>query len=136
MEKLNREEIYINLQGKSEEELTELEQITGLSNLHHWNYIHFDTYNNYNGWILYDYLTTVKNKQEVTIQQLKEILQPMENKEFDLKGYSVEVDNEEQAKQLQELAFKQGFIWFSGEHLRHIEKKYFNFNADNYNLLY
>ena len=74
--KLTRENIYINLQSKSKEELTELEQITGLSNLHHWNYIHFDTYNNYNGWILYDYLTTVKNKQEVTIQQLKEILQP------------------------------------------------------------
>ena len=36
--KLTRENIYINLQGKSKEELTELEQITGLFNLHQWNY--------------------------------------------------------------------------------------------------
>lgn len=35
--------------------------------------------------------------------------------EFDLMGYSVLVDNPEQARKLQEYAFKQGFVWMSGE---------------------
>lgn len=34
--------------------------------------------------------------------------------EFDLMGYSVLVDNEDQARKLQEYAFKQGFEWNSG----------------------
>ena len=65
MKKLTRENIYINLQGKSKDELTELEQITGLYNLNHWNYIHFNTYNNCNTWRTFDYLTTIKNKHEI-----------------------------------------------------------------------
>lgn len=35
--------------------------------------------------------------------------------DFDLMGYSVLVDNPEQARKLQEYAFKQGFVWMSGE---------------------
>mgnify|MGYP003500868420 CR=1 FL=1 len=85
MEKLNKEDIYVPLEGKSKVELAELEQITCLSNLRHWNYIHFDTDDNYNKWDVFDYLTSIKNKAEVTIQQLKEILQPMETKEEQLR---------------------------------------------------
>src|SRR5690606_27035913 len=66
------------------------------------------------------------NKIPVTIQQLKEILQPMEI--VNLMGYSVLVDNTEQAMKLQEIAIKQGFEWEHGdEKIRHLDEKSFQF---------
>lgn len=147
MEKLNKENIYINLQGKSEEELTGInnildyfKQVKRRDNITEYfnecydcfNYLHF--YNN--EWLADTDFFYLKEKQEVTIQQLKEILQPMDNKEFDLKGYSVEVDNEMQAKQLQEYAFKQGFKWRDGEKVCLLDRKFFNFNVFNENMIH
>ena len=46
----------------------------------------------------------------------------------DLMGYSVLVDNEEQARKLQEIAIEQGFAWRLGhEKIRYLEKKSFQF---------
>lgn len=142
--KLTKENIYINLQGKSKEELTELYHFlksigekqyrTSLRGFLE-NYKNYETYNFDRTWTFGWYVNS-KNKQEVTIQQLKEILQPMGNKEFDLKGYSVEVDNKEQAKQLQEYAFKQDFKWSDGKTVCLVDKKFFNFNAFNENRIH
>lgn len=139
---MKKEDIYINLQGKSKEELTELYWLFKNNNEELYRdsldlFLEYpkcyESFNfNDNEWCG-NTNEKVKNKKEVTIQQLKEILQPMENKEFDLKGYSVEVDNEEQAKQLQELAFKQGFEWYNGKTLQRLNAKFLNFNAFNEN---
>lgn len=82
---MKKEDVYIDLRGKSKEELTEfynflesvgekmydsLEKI--LEYYKKWNI--FSVKNDY--WIL----SNEKYKQEVTIEQLKEILQPMETK--------------------------------------------------------
>lgn len=93
--KLTRENIYINLQGKSKEELTELYWLLKNNNE--------DILNNNIDYFIECYLNTrlvsynfhfcceswscatlqsTENKTEVTIQQLKEILQPMESTEF------------------------------------------------------
>lgn len=46
----------------------------------------------------------------------------------DLMGYSVLVDNEEQARKLQEIAIEQGFNWrYGNEKIRHLEEKSFQF---------
>lgn len=45
-----------------------------------------------------------------------------------LMGYSVLVDNTEQARKLQEIAIKQGFEWEHGdEKIRHLDEKSFQF---------
>ena len=85
--KLTRGNIYVPLEGKSEEELTDLynflesvgEKIydsleSGLRDI--WRYKCYEFYEG--TWCL----SNDTNKQEVTIQQLKEILQPMENTKF------------------------------------------------------
>lgn len=46
----------------------------------------------------------------------------------DLMGYSVEVDNEEQARKLQEIAIEQGFKWSYGDQkIRNLDEKFFQF---------
>lgn len=93
--KLTKENVYINLQGKTKEELTELYWLLKDSDEKMYRneledfllykddktyFLDFD----YNDWGSADsdiYIT----KTEVTIEQLKEILQPMENKEEQLR---------------------------------------------------
>lgn len=91
---MKKEEIYINLQGKTKEELTELywllknnDEKLYRDSLYLFLYyptdygsLHFHS----NGWCGNSNIK-FSNKQEVTIEQLKEILQPMENKEEQLK---------------------------------------------------
>lgn len=86
---MKKEYIYVDLKGKSIEELTELFYILKINkeeiyrdNLNSFvNYpkeyrlLHFDK-----TWVGYDD-NKVEGKTEITIQQLKEILQPMESKE-------------------------------------------------------
>lgn len=36
-------------------------------------------------------------------------------KQFNLEGYSVQTDSDEQSRELQEMAFEQGFKWFRGD---------------------
>ena len=49
-------------------------------------------------------------------------------KEFDLTGYSVEVDNEAQAKRLQEYAFEQGFKWGGNKkEIKYLDRRFFAF---------
>lgn len=49
-------------------------------------------------------------------------------KKFNLESYSVEVDNEEQSKQLQEMAFEQGFEWrYGGKVVLHVNTKFLIF---------
>ena len=82
--KLKKENIYINLQGKSKEELTDLWEFlnsngeinfsdldTILEELEEFKYYEFYI----NDWVS---SVNIKDKKEVTIQQLKEILQPMD----------------------------------------------------------
>lgn len=46
----------------------------------------------------------------------------------DLMGYSVEVDNEEQARKLQEIAISQGLEWkYGGRVLKNLDERYFLF---------
>ena len=87
--KLTKENVYINLQGKSKEELTDLWEFLKENNQETYNsgiksflydFYNKDTYNlgiefDKNQWIgsLND-----ENKTTVTIEQLKEILKPME----------------------------------------------------------
>lgn len=82
MEKLTKENIYINLKGKSNDELTELYgflksvgekiyvSLLDMIDNKYWN--RFEFYEN-----VWQLSRSKSNKQEVTIQQLKEILQPM-----------------------------------------------------------
>lgn len=99
--KLKKEDVYIDLRGKSEEELTDLynflesvgeEQYRKdlISFLEHSKV--YETYNFRDSWTLGWYVNS-KNKTEVTIEQLKEILQPMENKEYLLITEDVEYHN-------------------------------------------
>ena len=99
---MKKEDVYINLQGKSKEELTELysflesigedifrndiEWFLKYSNLDR-DYAHLTYRPDYENW---GNLKT-NNKQEVTIQQLKEILQPMETLEQQLEKAKAEV---------------------------------------------
>lgn len=82
--KLTKEQIYINLQGKTKEELTDLweflnsageKQYLNLSRLINeikgWDYFIFGRYEQ---WTL---CVSKGNKQEVTIEQLKKIIKPM-----------------------------------------------------------
>lgn len=49
----------------------------------------------------------------------------------DLKGYSVLVDNEEQARELQEIAFEQGFEWrFGYKKIQHLDERSFQFGLE------
>lgn len=102
MEKLTKENIYIDLRGKSKEELTDLwEFLNGVServyapNLHYFleysdkkdNVFH---YNSGGHWMnpLKEY---VRDKTEVTIEQLKEILQPTKTLQQQLQKVEAEV---------------------------------------------
>lgn len=100
MEKLTKENIYIDLRGKSKEELTELWKFlvsigekqfrTSLRDFLA-NHKGYETYNFGETWTLGWYLNS-KNKQEVTIHQLKEILQPMETLQEQLQKAQLEVE--------------------------------------------
>lgn len=87
---MKKEDIYITLEGKSEGKLTDLYNFLKLLNydidsfdsFFANKYLHFNT--NCNRWWTFSVWDN-ENKQEVTIQQLKEILQPMENKEEQLR---------------------------------------------------
>lgn len=72
-----------------------------------------------------------EEQYEITYEKFMELFGNKEKSvEFDLLGYSVEVDNEEQARMLQESAFKQGFRWIGvGEKILHTSKKYFQFKG-------
>lgn len=87
--KLTKENVYVNLQGKTKEELTDLWEF--LDNAGEKQYR--DTINNfldnYDGWIAYEFTDDVwqfsssrslSGKNEVTIDQLKQIIKPMETK--------------------------------------------------------
>lgn len=90
--KLTKEQVYIKLQGKTEEELTELYNFlesVGESNFdklgcliinNYWKYLALYT----GDWVMCND-AYIKNKKEVTIEQLKEILKPMDNKEQQLR---------------------------------------------------
>lgn len=87
MEKLTKENIYIDLRGKSKEELTDLYNFLESVGEKHFretlndflaNIKYFETYIFHKDiWSLAPYVY-ILNKTKVTIEQLKEILQPME----------------------------------------------------------
>lgn len=72
-----------------------------------------------------------EEQYKITYEKFMELFGNKEKSvEFDLLGYSVEVDNEDQARMLQESAFKQGFRWIGGgEKILHTSKKYFQFKG-------
>lgn len=84
---MKKGEIYVNLQGKTKEELTDLWEFlndSGESNYSmldefisntYWDYLALDT----GDWALCKKSYTI-NKHEVTIEQLKQIIKPMETK--------------------------------------------------------
>ena len=115
--KLTKENVYINLQGKSEAELTELynflesigeNQCLSLERLINenggWDYF---IWGRYNQWTL----TVLKgSRKEVTIQQLKEILQPTETLQEKEKRLLKEL--EEVRKEIEESKIKVGdWVW-------------------------
>lgn len=88
--KLTKEQVYINLQGKTKEELADLWNFLNKSGGNQFRETISDFLYNYNGWIAYEFSDDVwqfsssqslNGKTEVTIEQLKEIIKPMENKE-------------------------------------------------------
>jgi anion-transporting ArsA/GET3 family ATPase len=99
--KLTKENIYINLRGKSKEELKDIQNVLIIFNEPTFNK-DFEEYlwHNINPIYLYwdgeEWISTgiyeyIKNKQEVTIKQLKEILQPMETLQEQLEKAEAEV---------------------------------------------
>ena len=99
--KLTKENVYVDLRGKSEEELTDLYNfLESVGEKTFRDYIEwFLSYSNLEGHFAHlsyrcDYAnwgnTKTENKQEVTIQQLKEILQPMET----LQEKAIRLENE------------------------------------------
>lgn len=51
-------------------------------------------------------------------------------KEFNLQGYSVQTDSDEQSRELQEMAFEQGFEWFvAGTNPANTECRFFMFRG-------
>lgn len=80
---------------------------------------------------LFGFYEIDEDQYEITYEKFMELFGNKEKSvEFDLLDYSVEVDNEEQARMLQESAFKQGFRWIgSGEKILHTSKKYFQFKG-------
>lgn len=127
---MKKENVYVSLKGKTKDELTDLynflvgsgeETLRGRGAFLDYEdeQFHYDSVN----W-LGSYST---GKTEVTIQQLKEML----SKEINLMGYSVLVDNEEQAKKLQEYAFKKGFRWYNyNGNVKYIDSKSFQFGLE------
>lgn len=95
--KLTKENIYIDLRGKSKEELTDIQSVLIMFNEPTYRK-DFETYYNsdsYNYLEFYDCewlgsRTITETKQEVTIEQLKEILQPMETLEQKLRKEATE----------------------------------------------
>lgn len=93
--KLTRENIYIDLRGKSKEELTDLweflnnageKQYDDKENFINDNYYNILSLDEDNEWSLcLETSIMIEDKKEVTIEQLKEILQPMDNKEQQLR---------------------------------------------------
>ena len=86
--KLTKENIYINLRGKSKEELTDLYNFLESVGEKQFREPLNDFLDDYNTWIAYEFITdywvlssnnhSLDKKTEVTIEQLKEILKPME----------------------------------------------------------
>lgn len=72
---MKKEEIYINLQGKTKEELTDLSIMCDNVNLDGYKYLHFSS--EFNEWLPFGYIDCGINKTEITIEQLKQIIKPM-----------------------------------------------------------
>lgn len=89
--KLTKENIYIDLRGKSKEKLTELWEFLNNAGEKQFRDSLNDFLNNCKGWLAYEFhrnkwtlssdRISLHEKTEVTIEQLKQILQPMENTE-------------------------------------------------------
>lgn len=81
--KLTKENVYINLQGKSKEELTDLYDFLKINNepIHRTKerFLEYDNYylSFFGKW---QQMFIIHNEVEVTIEQLKKIIKPMENK--------------------------------------------------------
>lgn len=108
--KLTKENVYINLQGKSEAELTDLYYF--LESVGEKQYRKtlksfldycrdYETYHLGNNWTLSWYSNT-KEKTEVTIEQLKEILQTMETETLQEKEHRLLEELEEVRKAIEE----------------------------------
>lgn len=134
--KLTKENVYIDLRGKSEDELTELWYLLNSNDeqIKHSELAIFITqYHNKNRFLSYSQNKwqwgSLSGKQEVTIQQLKEILQPMENKESlqqQLEKAKAEVERLE--KEIEDSRIK------VGDWVRHNNSHVFKVKENMYNL--
>lgn len=88
--KLTKEDVYISLRGKTKEELTDLWELLDKAGEKQFRETINEFLDNYKEWISYEFHRNIwilssdrislRNKQEVTIEQLKEIIKPMETK--------------------------------------------------------